>query len=68
MLLANENVRTDMRIMVRQLQPTAQGLPLELFFFVNITEWEAFESLQSDIFDHVYAIINHFGLRLYQRV
>jgi miniconductance mechanosensitive channel len=68
MLLAHPNVRTDMRMMVRQLQPTAQGLPLELFFFVDITEWEPFEALQSDIFDHVYAIINRFGLKLYQRV
>lgn len=68
MLLANENVRTDMRLMVRQLQPTEVGLPLELFFFVKQTVWEDFEAVQSDIFDQVYAIINRFGLKLYQRV
>jgi miniconductance mechanosensitive channel len=68
MLMANENVRTDKRMMVRQLQPTSAGLPLELFFFVKQTEWEPFEAVQSDIFDEIYAVINRFGLRLYQRV
>jgi miniconductance mechanosensitive channel len=57
-----------MRMMVRQLQPTAAGLPLELFFFVKQTQWEEFEAVQSDIFDEVYAVINRFGLALYQRV
>lgn len=68
MLLANKNVRTDMRMMVRQLQPTATGLPLELFFFIKQTEWADFEAVQSDIFDEVYAVINRFGLRIYQRI
>jgi miniconductance mechanosensitive channel len=68
MLLANTNVRTDMRMMVRQLQPTATGLPLELFFFIKQTEWADFEAVQSDIFDEVYAVINRFALRLYQRI
>ncbi len=53
-------------MMVRQLQPTAQGLPLELYFFTNRTNWKRYEALQSDIFDHVYAILPHFGLRMYQ--
>ena len=66
MILRNENVRDDMRMMVRQLQPTAQGLPVELFFFVKQTEWTSFEAVQSDIFDEVYAVVNRFGLRLYQ--
>jgi miniconductance mechanosensitive channel len=68
MLQENENVCKDMRMMVRQLQPTAAGLPLELFFFVKQTQWEEFEAVQSDIFDEVYAVINRFGLALYQRV
>lgn len=53
-------------MMVRQLQPTPQGLPLELYFFTNRTNWKRFEALQSDIFDHVYAVLPHFGLRMYQ--
>lgn len=66
MLKENVNVRGDMRLMVRQLQPTANGLPLELFFFVRQTAWEAFEAVQSDIFDEVYAVVNRFSLSLYQ--
>lgn len=53
-------------MMVRQLQPTPQGLPLELYFFTNRTNWKRFEALQSDIFDHVYAVLPCFGLRMYQ--
>ena len=53
-------------MMVRQLQPTSQGLPLELFFFVKQTVWEDFEAVQSDIFDEVYALVGSFGLRFYQ--
>lgn len=53
-------------LMVRQLQPTPQGLPLELYFFTRITSWGAFERLQADIFDYVYACVREFGLRIYQ--
>ena len=53
-------------VMVRQLQPTPQGLPLELYFFTHITAWLHFERLQADIFDHLYACIREFGLRIYQ--
>ena len=53
-------------MMVRQLPPTPQGLPLELYFFTNRTNWKRYEALQSDIFDHVYAVLPHFGLRMYQ--
>lgn len=60
------DVRADMRLMVRQKDPTPAGLPLELFFFVRQTVWEEFEAVQSDIFDRVYAIINRFGLAMFQ--
>ena len=53
-------------MMVRQLQPTAQGLPLELYFFTSRTNWKRYEALQSDIFDYVYALLPHFGLRMFQ--
>lgn len=53
-------------MMVRQLQPTPQGLPLELYFFTSRTNWKKFEHLQSDIFCHVYAVLPLFGLRMYQ--
>lgn len=53
-------------LMVRQLEPQPQGLPLQLYFFTRITAWAAFERLQADIFDHVYACVKEFGLRIYQ--
>lgn len=55
-----------MLYMVRQLQPTAQGIPLELYFFTTRTSWKPFEHLQAEVFDHLYAVISHFGLRIYQ--
>lgn len=53
-------------MMVRQLQPTPNGLPIELYFFTYETNWKKFEELQSDIFDHVYAVVSEFGLKMYQ--
>lgn len=61
-----EHPDSSVIIMVRQLQPTPQGLPLELYFFTHITAWLHFEHLQADIFDHVYACVREFGLRIYQ--
>ncbi|MDE7115288.1 MAG: mechanosensitive ion channel family protein [Muribaculaceae bacterium] len=55
-----------MFVMVRQLQPTPQGIPLELYFFTNKTGWADYEEIQSEIFDYVYAIIGKFGLKIYQ--
>ena len=54
--------------MVRQLQPTAQGLPLELYFFTNTTNWGEYEGIQSDIFDHLLSVINVFELSVFQEI
>lgn len=54
-----------MFVMVRQLQSTPQGIPLELYFFTNKTGWADYEEIQSEIFDYVYAIIGKFGLILF---
>ena len=54
-------------IMVRQLQPKEFGMPLELYCFVKVTEWQAYEKLQADLFDHFYAVLPYFNLRPYQR-
>lgn len=59
-------VHQNMTMIVRQLQPTAEGLPLEIYCFTNTTAWVAYEGIQSDIFDHLLAIAPEFGLRLYQ--
>ena len=58
--------QTDFTMLVRQLQPTAEGLPLELYCFVDDTAWAAFEEIQSTIFDQLLATLPAFGLRVYQ--
>ena len=59
-------IRKDMPLVVRQLQSTNQGLPLEVFLFLNETSWESYEQIQSDMFDHVYGILPLFNLRVWQ--
>ena len=53
-------------MMVRQLQPTPQGLPLELYFFSDGTTWIPYENLQSEVFEHLFAVLPRFGLRVFQ--
>lgn len=65
-LRSHHRVNQNMIIMVRQLQPTAQGLPLELYFFSDGTDWIPYEHLQSEIFEHVFAVLPTFGLRVFQ--
>ena len=65
-LRSHHRVNQKMIIMVRQLQPTAQGLPLELYFFSDGTDWIPYEHLQSEIFEHVFAVLPTFGLRVFQ--
>lgn len=65
--LANHpRVNKNQTIMVRQLQPTAQGLPLELYFFYDGTEWIPYEHFQAEILEHVFAMLPAFGLRVFQ--
>lgn len=52
--------------MVRQLAPGTDGIPLEIYAFANNTSWVPYEGIQSDIFDHVFAVVSEFGLRLHQ--
>lgn len=65
-LATDPRVKTDMLHMVRQMEPTAQGVPLQLYFFTTEVEWKPFEVVQSDIMDQVYATVNAFGLRMFQ--
>ena len=62
----NPNLHHDFALMVRQLQPTENGLPLEIYAFSKEQDWERFEDIQSDIFDHVLAGIKFFDLQLFQ--
>lgn len=59
-------INQDMTLMVRQLQPTETGLPMELYFFTDTVEWVIYEGIQSDVFDHVLAVIPEFDLRVFQ--
>ncbi len=65
-LKANSGIHPDMTLMVRMLQPTPEGVPLELYCFTNTTVWVDYEAIQSDIFDHLLAILPEFDLRAFQ--
>jgi len=65
-LKSHPGIHQDMTIMVRQTSPGASGLPLELYCFTNTTSWGDYESIQADIFDHLYSIAADFGLRIFQ--
>lgn len=65
-LSSHPGVHQQMTLMARQLAPTADGLPLEIYCFTNTTAWLAYEGIQSDIFDHMLAILPEFGLQVYQ--
>ena len=66
-LKQNSNLNTDtMTFLVRQLPSSPEGVPIEIYTFTNTTEWVKYEQIQSDIFDHLFAILPKFGLRVYQ--
>ncbi len=65
-LKQHPGVNQDMLMIVRQLQPTAEGVPIEVYAFANDTRWFFYEGIQSDIFDHILAVAPEFGLRVFQ--
>ena len=65
-LREHPNIHKDMTFLVRQLAPTPQGLPLEIYVFTNDQRWVYYEGIQADIFDHMYAVLPLFGLRPFQ--
>lgn len=60
------DIRSDLKVMVRQLPSANRGIPLEIIAFCARTDWEEYENVQSDIFDHIYAIAPVFGISLFQ--
>ncbi|GAA5097392.1 mechanosensitive ion channel family protein [Bartonella acomydis] len=60
------DIEQNMTLMARQLPPTPNGLPLEIYCFTNTTVWLEYEQIQSDIFDHLYSILPSFGLKIFQ--
>ena len=67
-LQAHPGINQKLSLMVRQLQPGATGLPLELYCFTTDTTWAVYENVQSDVFDHLLAVLPKFGLRVFQSV
>lgn len=65
-LKQNPNIHNDMTFLVRQLQPTEKGIPLEIYVFSKSCEWAKYEAIQADIFDHVLAIVPEFELNIFQ--
>ncbi len=65
-LRSHPRIRQDMTFLIRQLAPTGQGLPLEIYVFTNTTVWADYEGIQSDIFDHLLAVVPRFELRVFQ--
>jgi miniconductance mechanosensitive channel len=59
-------ISKDFTLMVRQLPPGPQGIPLEVYCFTNTTSWGIYEGIQADIFDHLLAILPEFDLKLFQ--
>lgn len=65
-LTHHPEVNQEMIMTVRQLQPGAQGMPIELYFFSADTAWLKYEHLQAEVFDHVLAMVHIFGLKVFQ--
>ena len=61
-------IKQDMMIMVRQLDPTSKGVPLELYMFADTTNWALYEGIVADIFDHTLAAMKYFDLEIFEDV
>ncbi|KXJ64387.1 mechanosensitive ion channel protein MscS [Achromobacter xylosoxidans] len=66
-LKQNPEIRQDMAMMVRMMEPTSEGIPVEVYCFTAVTAWVEYERIQGDVFDHLLAILPELGLRLYQQ-
>ena len=63
----NPNLNHNLTMLVRQKDPTEFGVPLQIYCFSAKTDWISYEAIQNDIFDHVYAVVSQFDLKVYQR-
>ncbi len=66
-LRSHTQVHQELTLLVRELQPTSEGIPLELYFFSNTTVWAEYETIQSEVVEHVLSVMPKFGLRAFQR-
>lgn len=60
------HIHQDMTLLVRQLAAEDKGVPMQIYAFTNTTEWAKYEQIQSDVFDHIYAVVDAFDLRIHQ--
>lgn len=65
-LKKHPHIHQGMTLIVRQLEPTSNGLPIEIYAFTNTTSWNVYEDIQSDIFDHIIAVLPSFSLRVHE--
>ena len=66
-LKSNPEIHPDYWQIVRMLQPTPEGIPLEIYCFSKTTEWIAYEDVQNRLFEHIFAVLHEFGLKIFQR-
>ncbi len=66
-LKQNPNLNHQMTTLVRQRDPNEYGIPLQIYCFTSKTDWLSHEAIQNDIFDHIYAVVQQFDLKLFQR-
>lgn len=66
LLESHPYIHQEMTLMVRQLEATPHGVPIEIYAFTNTTKWLEYETIQGDIFDHILAVLDEFDLRLHQ--
>lgn len=65
-IMNHPGINQDKLMIVRQLASGENGIPLEIYAFTRDTAWVSYEGVQSDIFDHIFAVAGEFGLRVFQ--
>lgn len=65
-LRKREDVHSNLTFIVRYLEAGPTGLPIEIYLFANTTQWVPYEDIQAEIFDHIFAVINQFDLKIFQ--
>lgn len=65
-LKQHPQIHQEMTLLVRQLESSKEGVPIEIYIFTNDTRWAVYEDIQADIFDHIFAILPEFNLKAFQ--
>lgn len=65
-LVSHKKIAKDKTLMVRQLEANSKGLPLEVYAFAATTSWDEYEAIQADLFDHIFAVVSEFGLKVHE--